>query len=584
MIQKTFKGIGVSPGIVIGKAYLLNREIESIPKYKIVNSDKNKEIQRFKDAIKLSIAQLKNIKERLSKALGQEHVYIFDAKILMLQDEILHKKITENIMHKKMNAEWALSESIGELVNIFSSFDDEYLKERRTDIDNLGKRILANLMGQEHENISDIKEKVIVIAHDLAPSDTAQMQKDKVTAFATEIGGKTSHTAIMARCLEIPAVVGLENIANYVKNGDNIIVDGNSGEVLVNPDEHTYQTYLAKQLEFNIFQQELYKLKDLPAVTLDGQRIHLTANIELSKEIDAVADHGADGIGLYRTEFLYLNRKTLPSEEEQFENYSAVAKKIAPLPAILRTLDLGGDKFLSHLDLAEEMNPAMGLRAIRFCLDQPWIFKTQLRAILRASVYGNLKIMYPMISGIMELTKANSILEECKKELRKEGKPFNENISVGIMIEVPTAALTADILATEVDFFSIGTNDLIQYSLAIDRVNEKVAYLYDPLHPAILRLIKNVIDSAKIENIPTCLCGEMGGETLYSLILIGLGIDELSMNPGSILTIKKIIRAITLKEAKRIANHALTLKTSKEIEDYVKEEIKNKFYNKFIFN
>ena len=584
MIQKAFKGIGVSPGIVIGKAYLLNREIESIPKYRLGEHEKEKEIQRFKEAINLSISQIKSIKERLSKALGQEHVYIFDAKILMLQYETLHKKVTENIMHKKMNAEWALSESIGDLVNIFSSFDDEYLKERRTDIDNLGKRILANLMGHEHESISDIKEKVIVIAHDLAPSDTAQMQKDKVTAFATDIGGKTSHTAIMARCLEIPAVVGLENITNYAKNGDNIIVDGNSGEVLINPDEHTYQTYLERQIEFNVFQQDLYKLKDLPAVTLDGQRINITANIELSKEIDAVTDHGADGIGLYRTEFLYLNRKTLPSEEEQFENYRVVAKKIAPLPAILRTLDLGGDKFLSHLDLAEEMNPAMGLRAIRFCLDQPWIFKTQLRAILRASIYGNLKIMYPMISGINELTKANSILEECKKELRKEGKPFNENIPVGIMIEVPTAALTADILAKEVDFFSIGTNDLIQYSLAIDRVNEKVAYLYDPLHPAILRLIKNVIDSAKEESIPTCLCGEMGGETLYSLILIGLGIDELSMNPSSILTIKKMIRAITLEEAKRIANHALTLKTSKEIEDYVKKEIKNKFHNKFIFN
>ncbi len=584
MVQKLFRGIGVSSGIVIGRVHLINRKIESIPKYELEENDKGKEIQRFKNAIDLSINQLKSIKERLTQALGQEHVYIFDAKILMLQDEMIHKKVTENISDKKMNAEWALVESIGELVNIFSSFDDEYLKERRTDIDNLGKRILANLMGHEHENISDIKEKAIVISHDLAPSDTAQMQKDKVVAFATDIGGKTSHTAIMARCLEIPAVVGLENITNFVKNGDNIIVDGNSGEVIVNPDEQTYQTYISKQLEFNIFQQDLYKLKDLPAVTLDGNRIHLTANIELSKEIDTVLAHGADGIGLYRTEFLFLNRKTLPSEEEQFDNYKALAKKISPLPAIIRTLDLGGDKFLSHLDLAEEMNPAMGLRAIRFCLDQPWIFKTQLRAILRASIYGNLKIMYPMISGIKELTKANSILEECKKELRKEGKPFNENIPVGIMIEVPTAALTADILAKEVDFFSIGTNDLIQYSLAIDRVNEKVAYLYEPLHPAILRLIKNVIKAANEENIPACLCGEMGGETLYSLILIGLGINELSMNPSSILTIKKMIRAITLDEAKKIANHTLTLKTAKEIEDYVKEEIRNKFYNKFILN
>ena len=584
MVQKLFKGIGVSPGIVIGRVHLINRKIESIPQYELEENEKGKEIQRFKNAVDLSINQLKSIKERFTQVMGEEHVYIFDAKILMLQDEIIHKKVTENISEKKMNAEWALVESIAELVSIFSSFDDEYLKERRNDIDNLGKRILANLMGHKHDNISDIKEKAIVISHDLAPSDTAQMQKDKVVAFATDIGGKTSHTAIMARCLEIPAVVGLENITNFVKNGDNIIVDGNSGEVIVNPDEKTYQTYISKQLEFNIFQQDLYKLKDLPAVTLDGNRIHLTANIELSKEIDAVLDHGADGIGLYRTEFLFLNRKTLPSEEEQFENYKALAKKISPLPAIIRTLDLGGDKFLSHLDLAEEMNPAMGLRAIRFCLDQPWIFKTQLRAILRASIYGNLKIMYPMISGIEELTKANSILEECKKELITEEKPFNEKIPVGIMIEVPTAALTADILAKEVNFFSIGTNDLIQYSLAIDRVNEKVAYLYDPLHPAILRLIKNVIKAANEENIPTCLCGEMGGEPLYSLILIGLGINELSMNPSSILTIKKMIRAITLDEAKKIANHTLTLKTSKEIEDYLKEEIRNKVYNKFILN
>ncbi|OGL44494.1 MAG: phosphoenolpyruvate--protein phosphotransferase [Candidatus Schekmanbacteria bacterium RBG_16_38_11] len=583
-MQKTFKGIGVSPGIVIGKAHLLNREIEAIPKYYIGEDEKEKEIKRFQEAINLSISQLKSIKERFSEAIGQEHVYIFEAKILMLQDEMIYKKVTEKITTEKMNTEWALTESIGELIKIFSGFDDEYLKERRTDVSNLGKRILANLMGFEHESISDLKEEAIVIAHDIAPSDTAQMHKEKVIAFATDIGGKTSHTAIMARCLEIPAVVGLEDVTSYIKTGDRIIVDGNSGEVLVNPDEETYKIYLNKQLEYNSLQKNLYKLKDLPAETADGYRVNLTANIELSKEIDAVLDHGADGIGLYRTEFLFLNRKTLPSEEEQFENYKTVAKKIYPLPAVLRTLDLGGDKFLSHLDYPEEMNPAMGLRAIRFCLDQPWIFRTQLRAILRASVYGNLKIMYPMISGIKELTLANAILEECKEELRKEEKPFNEQIPVGIMIEVPTAALTADILAKEVNFFSIGTNDLIQYSLAIDRVNEKVAYLYDPLHPAILRLIRNIVTAAKKEKIPVGLCGEMGGDPLYSLILVGLGINELSMNPGSILNIKKLIRSITLEEAKKVADHVLSLDTSKEIENYLNEEIKIKLYNKVILN
>ena len=583
-MQKTFKGIGVSPGIVIGKAHLLNREIEAIPKYYIGEDEKEKEIKRFQEAINLSISQLKSIKERFSEAIGQEHVYIFEAKILMLQDEMIYKKVTEKITTEKMNTEWALTESIGELIKIFSGFDDEYLKERRTDVSNLGKRILANLMGFEHESISDLKEEAIVIAHDIAPSDTAQMHKEKVIAFATDIGGKTSHTAIMARCLEIPAVVGLEDVTSYIKTGDRIIVDGNSGEVLVNPDEETYKIYLNKQLEYNSLQKNLYKLKDLPAETADGYRVNLTANIELSKEIDAVLDHGADGIGLYRTEFLFLNRRILPSEEEQFENYKAVAKKIYPLPAVLRTLDLGGDKFLSHLDYPEEMNPAMGLRAIRFCLDQPWIFRTQLRAILRASVYGNLKIMYPMISGIKELTLANAILEECKEELRKEEKPFNEQIPVGIMIEVPTAALTADILAKEANFFSIGTNDLIQYSLAIDRVNEKVAYLYDPLHPAILRLIRNIVTAAKKEKIPVGLCGEMGGDPLYSLILVGLGINELSMNPGSILNIKKLIRSITLEEAKKVADHVLSLDTSKEIENYLNEEIKIKLYNKVILN
>ena len=583
-MQKTFKGIGVSPGIVIGKAHLLNREIEAIPKYYIGEDEKEKEIKRFQEAINLSISQLKSIKERFSEAIGQEHVYIFEAKILMLQDEMIYKKVTEKITTEKMNTEWALTESIGELIKIFSGFDDEYLKERRTDVSNLGKRILANLMGFEHESISDLKEEAIVIAHDIAPSDTAQMHKEKVIAFATDIGGKTSHTAIMARCLEIPAVVGLEDVTSYIKTGDRIIVDGNSGEVLVNPDEETYKIYLNKQLEYNSLQKNLYKLKDLPAETADGYRVNLTANIELSKEIDAVLDHGADGIGLYRTEFLFLNRRTLPSEEEQFENYKTVAKKIYPLPAVLRTLDLGGDKFLSHLDYPEEMNPAMGLRAIRFCLDQPWIFRTQLRAILRASVYGNLKIMYPMISGIKELTLANAILEECKEELRKEEKPFNEQIPVGIMIEVPTAALTADILAKEANFFSIGTNDLIQYSLAIDRVNEKVAYLYDPLHPAILRLIRNIVAAAKKEKIPVGLCGEMGGDPLYSLILVGLGINELSMNPGSILNIKKLIRSITLEEAKKVADHVLSLDTSKEIENYLNEEIKIKLYNKVILN
>ena len=583
-MQKTFKGIVVSPGIVIGKAHLLNREIESIPKYYIGEDEKEKEIKRFKEAIDLSITQLKSIKERFSEAIGQEHVYIFEAKILMLQDEMIYKKVTEKITIEKMNVEWALTESIGDLIKIFSGFDDEYLKERRTDVSNLGKRILANLMGFEHESILDLKDEAIIIAHDLAPSDTALMHKEKVIAFATDIGGKTSHTAIMARCLEIPAVVGLEDITSYIKTGDRIIVDGNSGEVLVNPDEETYKMYLNKQLEYNRFKKNLYKLKDLPAETADGYRVDLTANIELSNEIDAVLDHGADGIGLYRTEFLFLNRKTLPSEEEQFENYKAVAKKVHPLPAVLRTLDLGGDKFLSHLDFPEEMNPAMGLRAIRFCLDQPWIFRTQLRAILRASVYGNLKIMYPMISGIKELTLANAILEECKEELRKQGKQFNENISVGIMIEVPTAALTADILAKEVDFFSIGTNDLIQYSLAIDRVNEKVAYLYDPLHPAILRLIRKVVMAAKKEKIPVCLCGEMGGDPLYSLILVGLGINELSMNPGSILNIKKLIRSITLEEAKKVADHVMSMESSDEIENYLNGEIKVNLYNKVILN
>ncbi len=468
-----------------------------------------------------------------------------------------------------LNCEAIFNDVLRRHLRAFARTEDEYLRDRATDIDVGRKRILRNLLGRHPAVLEQLKEPVVVIAHDLSPSETALMHKRNVLAFVTDIGGRTGHTAIMAKSLAIPAVVGLEIATKRIKKDELIVVDGTRGEVVINPDPETIRRYEVEQRRIQEVNRQLRQLKDLPAETLDGRRVVLSANIELPDEIPSVIAHGAAGIGLYRTEFFYLNRTDFPSEEEQFLAYRAVAEQLKPQPVIIRTVDLGGDKFLSPLELPSEMNPFMGWRGIRFCLARPDIFRIQLRAILRASHYGSLKLMYPMISGIEELRRANEILATVREELTREGTPFAQDMEVGAMIEVPSAALTCDLLAKEVRFFSIGTNDLIQYALAVDRVNEKIAYLYEPTHPGVLRLVKQIIEAGHQAGLWVGMCGEMAGEPTSALLLLGMGLDEFSVSPIQAPIIKKVIRSVEYSFAQSIAQQASALKTGKEVEDFL---------------
>ncbi|MFH1645823.1 MAG: phosphoenolpyruvate--protein phosphotransferase, partial [Candidatus Omnitrophota bacterium] len=473
------------------------------------------------------------------------------------------------------NVEYIFEGVLKKYVKAFQKIDDEYLRERIADIEDVGKRLMANLLGEKKKGLVDLPAKSIVVAYDLSPSDTATMHRKNVISFVTDIGGKTSHTAIMAKSLEVPAVVGLENVTENVNNGDSIIVDGANGLVYLNPTATVIARYTAEQKELVKFGKELQELQLLPAETLDHHKIELASNIELPEEVPSVVHYGAEGIGLYRTEYFYMNRTGLPTEEEQFQAYKNVAQQLKPYPVTIRTFDLGGDKFLSNLNVPKEMNPFLGCRAIRLSLANPQLFKVQLKAILRASAYGKVRLMYPMISGSDELAMANNILEECKQELKAKRVAFDKNIEVGIMIEVPAAAMIADILAEQVDFFSIGTNDLIQYSLAVDRVNEKIAYLYEPAHPAILRFIRNIISAAHAKGIWVGMCGEMAGEPFFVPLLLGMGLDEFSVPVSALLKIKKIIRSITYDNAKDVAQKALSLSTAKDIGDLVAKNFKH---------
>ncbi len=564
-----YRGIAASPGIVIGPVFVLEEEDFIIQKRKI--DDEKSEIFRFRKALNKTKQEMVHTKKKALQRLGKKHARLFDAYLLILDDTMLREDTVEMIAKEKVSAEYALHQVMENVLLFFEEIDDEYFKERGQDIYNVGRKVLRHLLGRERIALNQLESQVIVVAHNLTPSDTIAMREEKVIGFATDIGGKTSHVAIMAHSLEIPAVVGLRDITRNIKDGDMIILDGNQGIVIINPDTSTLENYYREQQIFLAEEKDLEKLKDFPAVTLDGHKINLIANIEVPEEIKSVLSHGASGIGLYRTEYLYMNRKDFPSEEEQYESYKAVAKNMLPYSVTIRTLDLGGDKFSQQFKLAPERNPFLGLRAIRFCLKYPDIFKTQLRAILRASVKGKLKIMYPMISGIEELRQANKILEEVKDDLRRKKIDFDNDIEVGVMIEVPSAALVVDILVQESDFLSIGTNDLIQYLLAVDRVNENVTHLYEPLHLSILRLLKEIIQTGKKSRSGVAMCGEMAADPAVTMILLGLGLREFSMSAISIPKVKRIIRSIKIEETKQLADEILSLSDNEEIKKVLRK-------------
>ncbi|MCK5533809.1 phosphoenolpyruvate--protein phosphotransferase [bacterium] len=564
-----YRGIAASPGIVIGPVFVLEEEDFIIQKRKI--DDEKSEIFRFRKALNKTKQEMVHTKKKALQRLGKKHARLFDAYLLILDDTMLREDTVEMIAKEKVSAEYALHQVMENVLLFFEEIDDEYFKERGQDIYNVGRKVLRHLLGRERITLNQLESQVIVVAHNLTPSDTIAMREEKVIGFATDIGGKTSHVAIMAHSLEIPAVVGLRDITRNIKDGDMIILDGNQGIVIINPDTSTLENYYREQQIFLAEEKDLEKLKDFPAVTLDGHKINLIANIEVPEEIKSVLSHGASGIGLYRTEYLYMNRKDFPSEEEQYESYKAVAKNMLPYSVTIRTLDLGGDKFSQQFKLAPERNPFLGLRAIRFCLKYPDIFKTQLRAILRASVKGKLKIMYPMISGIEELRQANKILEEVKDDLRRKKIDFDNDIEVGVMIEVPSAALVVDILVQESDFLSIGTNDLIQYLLAVDRVNENVTHLYEPLHLSILRLLKEIIQTGKKSRSGVAMCGEMAADPAVTMILLGLGLREFSMSAISIPKVKRIIRSIKIEETKQLADEILSLSDNEEIKKVLRK-------------
>jgi phosphotransferase system enzyme I (PtsI) len=567
------KGIAASAGINIAKALVLGKEELLPPKLKISHEDISKEIYRLEEALIETRKEISALQKKILQDLGFDHAKVFEAHILVLEDRVLIEDVIQQIKTKKVNVEYAFSQSIKKYVETLLKLQDEYLRERVIDIEDVARRVLRKLMKKEEANLHDLKEKVIIVAHDLPPSQTATLPKENILGFITDVGGRTSHTAIIARSLSIPAVVGVEVATLNIKSHDKVIIDGSEGLVLVNPTEKVlkeYQHKITKVIK-GIKPIHISKIK---AVTKDKKEVIISANIELPEELPLIDEYGAEGIGLYRTEYMFLGRRDLPGEEEQFKAYLNVAKRIKPYSVIIRTIDIGGDKFLSQPEVPIEMSPFLGWRAIRFCLARPDIFKTQLRAILRASCEGNIKVMFPMISGIEELRAAKKLLEECKLELKKEGKAFDDRISIGTMIEVPSAALTADALAKESDFFSIGTNDLIQYSLAIDRANEKVAYLYEPAHPAVLKLIKSVIEIAHSNNIWVGMCGEMSGEPLFAFLVLGLELDEFSMPPPRVSKIKELIKNVSFEEAKAIAEQALSLYTPKEVEKFLQEELR----------
>ena len=542
--ERRYQGVGVSPGIARGTVFVYRPENEDPPIRRIAVEEVPEEIARFEAALILTRQQILEMQQKIAESIGAKDAGIFDAHLLVVEDRTLIDEVIRVLQREKLNVEHVFHLVADRYAKTLAAIDDPYLRERAVDIHDVCRRVIHNLLGKEGLALDSFHTPHLLVSHNLTPSDTAQLDRALVLGFATDIGSKTSHTAIMARSLNIPAAVGLHDASERLATGDQVLLDGYNGLLIVNPSDQTLWEYGELEVKKSEVEQTLTRLRDTESTTLDGRHVILSANIEVPEDVVQVQACGAEGVGLYRTEFFYLNKPELPSEEDQFKAYHHVATALAPEPVIIRTLDLGGDKFMSALNLPEELNPFLGWRAIRFCLTRPDVFKTQIRAILRASAVGNVKMMYPMISGLDELRQANAVLEECRTELREKGIPFDENMEVGAMIEVPSAAVTSDLLAKEVKFFSIGTNDLIQYAIAVDRLNEHIAHLYEPTHPAIIRLLQMTIEAAHKQGIWVGVCGEMAADIALTPLLLGLGVDELSTGAALVPRVKRAVQAL----------------------------------------
>jgi phosphotransferase system enzyme I (PtsI) len=576
---RTYKGIGVSPGIAIGRAVIIEKREASVYRVPIRDEEVPDEVARFNSALEKTRDELLDLKHKVSRSMGDEYAQIFEAHAMIVTDPSFNDKVVGKIENEQVNAEWAVSEVQEELQARFASFEDSYLRERVADVKDVADRVLKNLQGISHHDVSEITHDVVIIADDLTPSDTIHFNRRPIVGFATEAGGRTSHTSIIAKSLFMPAVIGVPRVTKIIDNDEMVIVDGYEGTLIVNPTQAMIAEYQARVIRHEEQERRLLENRDLAATTKDERRITMQANIELVEELKDAIRFGAEGIGLYRSEFLYISKSPLlPTEEEHFQLYKSLAEACAPRACIIRTFDLGGKKLAREVIGTKEDNPVLGLRGLRLCMKKRDMFKMQLRALLRASVYGDMRIMFPLVSGVQELRQVKTLVRELKAELDADGLPYNnKDLKIGIMVEVPSAAVIADILAQEADFFAIGTNDLIQYSLAIDRSNENVSYLYEPLHPALLRLIKGVIDAGKKAGIPVSMCGEMAADPIYAIVLIGLGLEVFSMNPSSIPVIKNVIRSVRYRDCRRIAEVALTKRTAQEIEEFVIESVATRF-------
>lgn len=579
---RTYKGVGVSPGIAIGRALIIEKNI-AVYRVPVKQEEIVREVRRFTDALEKTQSELRDLKAKVSRSIGDEYASIFDAHAMIVSDPSFSDQVIQKIQQERINAEWALSEVQEELEARFERFEDEYLRDRGADVKDVAESLLKNLQGLAHHDLSEIDHPVIVLADDLTPGDTVRFNRRPIVGFATESGGRTSHTSIIAKSLFMPAVIGIPRVTKIIDNEELVIVDGYEGTLLVNPTPALIEEYESRGARHLEYERQLLLNRNLEAVTKDNHRVTLQANIELVEELADAKKFGAEGIGLYRSEFLYISKSpVLPSEEEHFELYRKLAESTHPLTTVIRTFDLGGKKLAQEITGTKEDNPVLGLRALRLCMKHRDMFRTQLRALLRASAHGNISIMFPLVTGLQELRQVKTLIREIRVELDASGIAYNPDMKVGIMIEVPAAAIIADVLATEADFFAIGTNDLIQYSLAIDRSNENVSYLYEPLHPALLRLIKFVIEAGKRANVPVSMCGEMAADPLFVVLLLGLGLEVFSMNPSSIPVVKNVIRSLRYKDCRRIAEIALQKKTAQEIEEFVIESVATKFPEGFV--